>query len=113
MEEHIIFEQYTDMDKNIDVLARIKAECIHAKKYKQCSGRCSSCDRNTKFQACYKELALCDQLNLDSKAQYIAASFSKIREDIDIEHAEVKKIKIFLYISLIVVLSCIVGVLIC
>ena len=79
MTEHVIFEQYTDMDKNINILANVKAECIHARKYNLCYSNCASCLRAYKFQECYKQLALCDQLRLDSNAEYIAAQMELTR----------------------------------
>lgn len=99
MTEHVIFEQYTDMDKNINTLARIKAECLHSLKYSQCSGNCNSCLRNHKFQECYRQLALCDQLRLDSDAEYFAARMSLTKEYL-IKH---KKNKFTVRIAIIII----------
>ena len=94
MTEHIIFEQYTDMDKNINILAKIKAECIHSLKYKLCSGNCNSCLRHSKFQACYNQLAFCDQLRLDSDAEYIATRMGMTHKYAESRKKQKRRIRI-------------------
>lgn len=104
-DNHIFFEQITDMDKNISALARVKAECIHSLKYNLCSGNCASCLRHIKFQECYKQLAICDQLRLDSAAEYIAANMSLARSYLNIRKRQKLQIRIsLLIVSLLFIL---------
>lgn len=113
MEEHILFEQYTDMDKNIDTLARVKAKCMYYRQYKLCNKRCSSCSRNLRFKACYNELALCDQLKLDDTADYLFSIYNRNRLEYNYEKRQNKKINIFLISLLILISIAFIGVLLC
>lgn len=72
--EHFVFEQRTSMDKNFDTLAITKAECLHARRCKLCTADCSRCSKGLKFNACYRQLALCDQLYIDNTAEQVAYS---------------------------------------
>ena len=113
MEEHIIFEQYTDMDKNINTLAQFRAKCIYMKHFNMCKEKCSKCRRNIKFKACYHELAICDQIKLDDTAENIAAFYINNKKDND---AREKEDNITMHVMYIIICMCIagfIGVLIC
>ena len=113
MEEHILFEQYTDMDKNIDTLARVKAKCMYYRQYNLCNKRCSSCSRNLRFKVCYDELALCDQLKLDDTADYLYSIYSRNRIDYLFEKNQNKKINVILISILGILVVAFIGVLLC
>ncbi|WP_191015407.1 hypothetical protein [Treponema zioleckii] len=71
MGEHIVFEQYTDMDKNIRVLAQVKAECLCHQYLNDCRVKCTNCSKYKKILDCYSQLATCDKLKCDHDADYI------------------------------------------
>ena len=67
--EHLVFEQRTEHDKDISTLANIKADCLLFRTKKICSvSDCAACSKGNKIQACMNQLALCDQLKVDSMA---------------------------------------------
>lgn len=77
MNTHVIFESVTDMDKNLDVLATVKADCMYKKLFKSCSIDCYDCKIYHKFNDCYSALATCDQLKVDKIAeQYVRQSIN-------------------------------------
>lgn len=73
MDGHIIFEHYTNMDRNIDELAKVKGNCLYFREHKLCSRSCDNCSVNNKLGICYRELSLCDQLRLDRYAEEVYA----------------------------------------
>ncbi len=83
--EHFLFEQVTDMDKNIDVLTKAKAECLYKQYFDDCEGPCSECLKYKKLQACYEKLSICDQLRMDSLSNNIVAPEirARIRQEKD------------------------------
>lgn len=72
--QHLVFEQRTDHDKDLQALASVKASCIQHRSNGACSvSDCMKCSTFSKLQACMNELALCDQLKVDQMASNIAA----------------------------------------
>lgn len=69
MLEHITFEEYTSMDKNIEALTKVKAHCLFLSETRSCGVLCDKCPVHARFMACYNALALCDQLRLDYEAE--------------------------------------------
>lgn len=60
------FSLETDRDKDIETLAEAKANCYCYKQYNMCQVPCEQCTTQSKIQACYKALAVCDQLRVDN-----------------------------------------------
>ncbi len=79
MDEHIVFEQYTDMDKNIRVLAQVKAEYLCHQYFNDCRVKCTNCSKYKKIFECYNQLATCDKLKCDHDADYLAGYLIKDR----------------------------------
>ena len=69
--DYLVFEQRTEHDKNLSTLAQAQAECLMSLySYKTCKKEmCSSCSKHKKLQECINELALCDQLKVESLAE--------------------------------------------
>lgn len=80
--QYFVFEQVTNMDRNIEVLARAKAECIYAKHFNMCRARdCDTCEKGRKLNIGYKELAMCDQLKMDQLASDSAAFYIHTKKE--------------------------------
>lgn len=92
--EHFVFEQYTSMDKNFDTLAMTKAECLHARRWKLCTANCARCGKGLRFIACYRQLALCDQLYIDNTAERITAGMDQNRCNNVKEHKQRKDVRL-------------------
>lgn len=70
---NITFNQVTDLDKNLDVLADVKADCLYRQSCGYCPpGRCRNCKKYQQFNACYSQLAVCDKLKVDTAASWQA-----------------------------------------
>ena len=74
MLEHITFEEFTSMDKNMDTLIKVRARCLFLEATCACSAcSCSACEVYRKYTACYQSLAWCDQLKVDHEADRLFA----------------------------------------
>lgn len=73
MLEHITFEEFTSMDKNMDTLIKVRAHCLFLKATHACGHPCSVCEEYKKYMACYQSLAWCDQLKVDHEADRLFA----------------------------------------
>lgn len=84
--DYLVFEQRTEHDKNLSTLAQAQAECLMSLySYKTCKKEnCASCEKHEMLQKCLNELAICDQLKVNSLADNIythAAASHKIVRD--------------------------------
>lgn len=62
------------MEKNVDALAEVKAECMYRQYRKSCdAARCLTCAMHDKLMSCYVQLSLCDQLKVDTRADKLFA----------------------------------------
>lgn len=65
--QHVILEQYTGMEKNIDALSKIQADCMFNIKVGICKpGACSTCKKCAMIKACIDQLSICDQLIVEN-----------------------------------------------
>lgn len=84
--DYLVFEQRTEHDKNLSTLAQAQAECLMSLySYKACKKEdCASCEKHQMLQKCLNELAICDQLKVNSLADNIytheAASHKIVRD---------------------------------
>ena len=63
---------YTEYDRNIDVLATSKANCMYRLWNGTCKqSNCALCRRNIMYRKCERELAVCDKIALEDKASEI------------------------------------------
>lgn len=61
--QHIILEQVTDTEKNINNLSLVMSDCMMNKYLKTCKiSDCSNCQVANMVVTCVSNLALCDQL---------------------------------------------------
>lgn len=69
-EQRVIFEEVSDRDKDLATLAWVAGDCLYRRNLGLCSdGRCASCQKMAKYAACYKALAVCDQLKVEAEAR--------------------------------------------
>jgi len=77
--KHILLEQCSEFDKNINTLSKIKLDCMLNKKFGVCLPQnCESCVTHQKYTHCYQQLPICDQLRVDSLAsdKYAVMSYT-------------------------------------
>lgn len=73
--QHLLFEQKTDHDKDLAALASAKADCIMLRSNNSCTvNDCKHCSTDQRIRICMNELAICDQIRVDQMANNIAAT---------------------------------------
>ncbi len=103
MDAHVIFEPVTDIDKNLDTLARVKADCTYRQYYNICKLDCNKCKTNSKFNLCFNQLAICDQLRVNENAKELAINKIAYYRYYRINRIKNKTLLIFIF-SLLVIL---------
>lgn len=82
----ITLHPVTDWDKNIETLARAKANCAYNILTGRChEGECTTCASYTRYNNCYNQLSDCDKLKCDDLAGWMYGyrkySFKKRAKD--------------------------------